>query len=324
MIESYCYDKNFCANFLDWKKEYVEYLKTAYWNGEDKYKGLKIYYQDPDSKESYSRVYYKKLAEFLNQRERALSNEINGEEFFYKADNYPGRGVLIRVESKDGKELFYLQSDQFGFSAPKGSAVKETQMRIYDVYLKGSKDEYKEEKVATWIWSSRTIGGSFLWPLEKGENRNPDYNKKRGGMKTLQDRCDLTLAEIRGCYEKDMREIGGEGNYLYNKMKNKKNENLRRWLKHFGDFETYVKYFCMEDFVDTDKENNKKFYPINLYCFPKQDETINENYKKEDIYNKTENEEKYYENLRRMLTDLCNMIVERSKKMENILNGVIQ
>lgn len=322
MSESYCYDRNCYANFLEWKEDYVKYLKSAYHNGTDKYKNISIY-QDPDSKGSYSLIYYRKLARFLNQRERVFFDKklFDDKEFVYEADNYEDKGVLILVKSKDGKALFYLQSDQFGFSAPSGSFVKRGKKHIYDVYLELSKDENKEENVAKWIWESRTIGGSFLWPLEKRENRNPAYNMARGNY-YLQDRCDLTLAEIRGYYEKDIRTIGEEKrNYLYNKIRNRENQNLSRWLEHFGDFDTYVKYFCMEDFVETidDKENNKRFRPINLYSFPEQKNIIDERYMHEDIYDKTKDEKKYYINICNMLNILCKKIIARSKKMEKII-----
>ena len=139
-------------------------------------------YVDPDgikrSKSMYiykDRGYYAKLAEVLQNRDKRF-------EVYLAPDNEPG---IVFCNKKDNK-TFHLKSDQFGFSAPSGRLN-----HPYDEYLLKTKPEhieYAKSKIAGWIKSTRSIGGSFLWPMEQKEdtkkedttwNLDPDYNRRR-------------------------------------------------------------------------------------------------------------------------------------------------
>ena len=53
------------------------------------------------------------------------------------------------------------------------------------------------EFLANYVYTTRTLGGSFLWP----ETLWKDYNKSRGNGNYIEDRVDLTLLEIKHYFE---------------------------------------------------------------------------------------------------------------------------
>lgn len=53
------------------------------------------------------------------------------------------------------------------------------------------------EFLANYVYKTRTLGGSFLWP----KSLCSTYNKSRGIRNYIEDRVDLTLLEIKHIYE---------------------------------------------------------------------------------------------------------------------------
>ena len=153
--EDYYYNK-----FSDWEGEYVQ-------NGELVYRK----YKDPDTEESRSYEFYEKLTKFLNIQENSSKYQLKGK-YTYKFNYTNPYGIEVREKSNDSRDmkkeiesgpLFYLKSDQFGFSRP--STEKK---HPYDSYLeKSSYSETSKENVAKWLYETRRLGGSFLWPMEK-------------------------------------------------------------------------------------------------------------------------------------------------------------
>lgn len=165
--------------------------------------------------------------------------------FIYSFDisSYP----YIKVEEADeeGKHshLFYLKPDQFGFSAP-----SKNKNHPYDTYILKSEvkgDAIKD--VGKWVYKSRTIGGSFLWPLEVDQKGKPidniQYNLRRGGSckggAYIEDRVDLTLLEIMMVLE-DRKDVKVILDKYYDK-------NMRKWLNHFKSFDIYTSFFCFDE-----------------------------------------------------------------------------
>lgn len=260
-------DEKYYNSIEEWEKVYRPFLMQLYKIDKiaDQYKDP---YRDPDSYYTNAKKFYRDMATFLNKREEEFHNHnrLNGK-FKY---SYDKDEKFIKVV-EDEVTLFYLKTDQFGFSAP-----SEEQSHPYDTYItkiiEQSNDQNKEKEiedaikdVAKWVYESRTIGGAFLWALEDNYSGSSDkpkpqhdfqYNRIRGGSEKggsyIEDRVDLTLLEIKAVLETEKNNC-----LLANQYKNKK--NMQRWLNHFkkegySAFETYVEFFCFNDFVD--KEYN--------------------------------------------------------------------
>ena len=213
-MKSYVNDK--INDFEEWKKCFIVNREIN-----------KNVYEDPDSN---SENLYKDLVIFLNAQEEKII--IPEKRFSYEFSEKPlGINVIKNCEI-----LFILKSDQLGFSAFN---------HIYDRYIEKAEDENSARKqVCEWIYESRSIGGCFLWPMEKGDKgwiTNPFYNILRGRGR-MQDRVDMTLQDIKNCYEK------ADNSWLRNQC-NKK-ENMKIWLDRFGTFNTYSKFFCFEPFIE--------------------------------------------------------------------------
>lgn len=310
----------------EWKKEYKEFLKEYekflcdkkddeikdnWGNGIDPYR-------DPDSN---CFEFYKDLAAFLNEQEKKYIKQ----EKLYHYEAW-GKPFGIKVTDNKGKLQFYLKSDQFGFSAPKDNKYP------YDSYLqKSSYSETSKENVAKWLYKTRSLGGSFLWPMEPdgkgGYQENPQYNNTRGGTKHsagnpkyyIEDRVDLTLLEIKQVMDyigSDHPEL--QGNILWNCCLPE--TNMVRWLKHFKTFETYVKFFKLDIFVDKD------YIPFDIV-------KANEDSIETTIYTglnrprsiwKSKTEEMDDVELKDMFNYLSEKIVQRSEAMEEIVRQEVE
>jgi hypothetical protein len=70
-----------------------------------------------------------------------------------------------------------LKSDQFGFSVPKTEndhEPKKLMRHPYVIYYENKTDKEKALKnIVNWVYKTRSIGGSFLWPEEEGFNQPP-------------------------------------------------------------------------------------------------------------------------------------------------------
>lgn len=308
-----------------WKDAYVQNGK-----GEPDYS----IYNDPDTEESRSYEFYEKLTEFLNIRENSPEYQLEGK-YTYKFNYTNPYGIEVREKSNDPRDMnkeiesgpiYYLKSDQFGFSRP-----SKKHKHPYDSYLeKSSYSETSKVKVAEWLYNTRSLGGSFLWPMEQktcgGWDSNPKYNTERGGTKFrrggsyIEDRVDLTLLEIKQVMDYirfDHPEL--EGNILWKCCMPE--TNMVKWLRHFGDFRTYVEFFKFDKiFVD---ENNLIPYDIttNKLTTNKLIETktyIGEN-RPRTIWT-GEDKDMDEEQLGNMFNNVAERIKERSKKMEDIVN----
>lgn len=267
-IKCYCCgDRNknkndvFVKDSEDYKKWLDTYTKDLenYVNRTDVL-SVKKHYQDPDGSYYFkNKEFFTDLTDFLNKQENDHIKEENRYTYRFEKEDYK-RGICVR---KNNETLFYLRSDQFGFSAP----TPDDREYPYDLYSK-SDDKDKCKKIATWISNTRTIGGSFLWPLKLNKTSfHREYNQARGGKNTsknnyfMQDRVDLTLYEVSCFYDKDNKQ---------KKFKTKlstyieKYKYAKEWFEHFENFSTYVKFFCFEDFVignevkDMTRNNNEK------------------------------------------------------------------
>lgn len=309
-------------NLKEWIGVYKPFLKHAFsetdvnWDADP--------YQDPDSKMTNSEEFYKTLKTFLKAQEKSFQEKklLTGN-FVYTFDILSHPYIKVEEVDKDGNHqpLFYLKSDQFGFSAP-----SQEKNHPYDSYIEKSENKNNAiTNVAKWIYESRTIGGSFLWPLEVNSDEkpidNPPYNIARGGSckrgTYIEDRVDLTLLEIKTVLE-GAKEKCILANYI------NKNKNLERWLNHFkveksseSPFTTYVDFFCFNAFVIEDKQEGRKEYKIRNIITSDFYKTIKGVYGKKDIYNKKKPLE--IDKMEKMLNTVNCLIKERTEDMENIL-----
>lgn len=269
------------------KNEYCIYLqKKGSWKRD--------LYNDPDLK--VEGEFYSKLVEFLNKREKDFLGATR--HFEYKRTEsvaVKGKGYKVPpsidvIDAHSKNHILYLRSDQFGFSAPRGENTESGAWNIKYPYGKFLSFGGSAVLVSETIYTTRTIGGSFLWPILFATNPrgkkcwwNP-YNYYRGIGDYLEDRVDLTLYEIKAFYDllkknndvsidelkNDNDSIMFCESKLVTMEKNEKDRyfaNMSVWLKHFGTFENYINYFMLNDFVDSD------YNPIDLVT----DKKINEN-----------------------------------------------
>lgn len=316
-------DDTYYENLQDWNSAYIPFLTNFFIHGNWERKNEP--YEDPDST---AEEFYKALRIFLQAQEDSYRDLLNGH-FKYEFD-FP----YIKVEKETNEEgiyeqLFYLKSDQFGFSRP-----SDKKSHPYDTYIEMcSNKENAIENVARWIYESRTIGGAFLWPLEvdeKGElyNRNnPPYNMRRGGSckggSKIEDRVDLTLFEIKMLLD------GKHNNKVILERVSRDGTNMKKWLDHFKSFETYISFFCFDDFLSEKDIINIVGSNINT---EKPDQNHIELLKENDI-----GERKIYEiccrrgypnigtplldneKLKTMLNNVNILIKRRTEKMEEII-----
>lgn len=253
----------------DFENEYMEYLKKP--NGE-------CPYEDIDTVKCKNVKFYKNLAKFL---EKILGLEFKGPDI----GDYP-----FAIKFQDDQGVMYLTSDQFGFSAPYSDNSKENKKSLswngeksypYARFLsvkcdddKGAGNMKQRSVVASCIYETRTIGGSFIWPKVKmGRAYQSGYNMRRGVKSYIEDRVDITLYEVSRFYEVYSPPKGNKSvidncksvikNYKKDNPKSKlfgkpdyDNENLAmyRWLSIFETFEGYVEKLKFESFMAKDKD----------------------------------------------------------------------
>lgn len=292
-------------------KNYIVRLDSAYENYDAWYKAFvsnnktnDYLYMDPDNS---SVLLYRDLACFLNKREEQVEG-LNG--IFSYELSFDPFGIKV---TDDKKDIWFLKSDQFGFSAIGG---------IYQAYIEKAPDrEEALRQVSQCIFVSRSLGGSFLWPMDEKKDggwiSNPQYNKTRG-RKPIQDRVDMTLLDIRNCFFKT------KGSWLFQQYNNR--QYMKKWMDHFIDpegepsrrpesgFEKYIEYFCFDSFVSKFVSKQKHRYPKDLLG---KESTIKDFW---DSQHKTSLCDYDYKEIETIFSNLKDWITDRSNEMEKIIN----
>lgn len=290
------------------KNNYIEYLKESKNKNQDERNALWAKYKNPyididgdyrkDRKDHSN--FYSDLCLYLNKQEERLITE---DRWHY---DLSWDGII----AKNDKIELCLRSDLFGFSAPQ---IKTKDNRYpYNYYLNTIG---KEETVADIIWNTRSLGGSFLWPVVKtnGELRST-FNMNRGVKSYIYDRVDLTLFEIRVFYS--FLKIFKHFEVIKNEMKHKGFILLKgndanaiyEWLKHFRTFQTYVEYFSFQDFVKDKRRNIINIANNKILKYPQNKEKVPE------IPDLSPKEIEY------MLLNVNNKILKRTRTMVDVIN----
>ena len=273
-------------------------------------------YTDPDGKKNTG--FYKDLSDFLNA---ARISRKNDKIISFEANEAPYGMITVYYKDQYGNEQhFTVHSDQLGFSAVclkyfrknyPLSRYLEMQKNKLDK-LKNKSDK-KLETVAKflseYVYTTRTLGGSFLWP----EDWYKGYNMERGNGSYIEDRVDLTLLEIKHIYK--FREL--ENQLIYSKdylFKRYKNQYADKWFGFFDSFEDYVDFFMFNDFVEDISTNGKKEYmPINILT-GKRFKTDYPGYEMDTL-----KDIKEYK-LKAMLERVRDMVEKRTIRMEDLIN----
>lgn len=273
-------------------------------------------YNDPDGKEN--KGFYRALSDFLNaSRISRKNNKI----LSFEANEAPYGMITVHYKGQNGKEYgFRLHSDQLGFSAVPCIYFRNNYpLSRYLEMQKNKLDKRKNKSnkatdavadfLAGYVYTTRTLGGSFLWP----ESWYKAYNMSRGNGSYIEDRVDLTLLEIKHIYK--FREL--ENQLIYGKdhlLKQYKNQYADKWFGFFDSFEDYVDFFMFNDFVEDISTNGKKEYmPINILT-GKRFKTDYPGYEMDTL-----KDIKEYK-LKEMLERVRDMVANRTKKMEDLIN----
>lgn len=284
-------------------------------------------YNDPDKKENVD--FYNDLSDFLN----AASCE-HRKDLLFKANGLSKKGIMV-YRKKDKKEYFTIQSDQLGFSADTWiyfstkyplSRYLEMQKNKLDKLKNKSDIDVVADFLTKYVYTTRTIGGSFLWPESwykaynmnrgNGKNNKSDNkdNNKDNNIGYIEDRVDLTLLEIKHIYEfrKLEKLLPYGGDILFQEYKN---NDAQTWFGFFDSFEDYVDFFMFNDFVkNIGTSLEKEYMPINILT-GEAFETDYPGYKK-DTLKEIEDEKQ----LKEMLERVMDMVEKRTKKMEDLIN----
>lgn len=273
-------------------------------------------YIDPDNKKNEE--FYRELSNFLNaSRISRKNNKI----LSFEANEAPYGMITVYYKGQNGKEYgFRLHSDQLGFSAVPCIYFRNNYpLSRYLEMQKNKLDKRKNKSnkatdavadfLAGYVYTTRTLGGSFLWP----ESWYKAYNMSRGNGSYIEDRVDLTLLEIKHIYK--FREL--ENQLIYGKdhlLKQYKNQYADKWFGFFDSFEDYVDFFMFNDFVEDISTNGKKEYmPINILT-GKRFKTDYPGYEMDTL-----KDIKEYK-LKEMLERVRDMVANRTKKMEDLIN----
>lgn len=260
-------------------------------------------YIDPDGKKNTD--FYRALSDFLNAANSHRKNKLS-----FEAYETPDEMISVYYNKgkKGEKKYFSLQSDQLGFSAVPWIyfSTKYPLSRYFEM----QKNKEAAQFLAEYVLTTRTLGGSFLWP----ETLHEQYNKYRGIRSYIEDRVDLTLLEIKHIYEirKWEKLLPYGGDILFQSCKN---NDAQTWFGFFKSFEDYVDFFEFNDFVENISKTSKKEYiPINILT-GKAFETDYPR-RQTNVLKKIEDEKQ----LKAMLERVRDMVAKRTKKMEDLIN----
>ena len=311
VIKSYAFENNKIVNgWEDWNKEYTKSLKDEVFGENKKRYSCGRVYCDPDEGNI---EYYTQICHFLNSQEQKI---IEKNKWYHYCTGIYNEKARINV-CKEGRFIFCLKTDQFGFSAPRAENVSGPQNVVPQPFCKYYEKEEDKEKAITnivkWIYITRSLGGSFLWPEVKGTS----YNIYRGGSiprdnkRYMQDRVDLALLEVLHFFSNNYEQYNND--MLYRQIK-KENTHMKEWLEHFGSFETFVTYFKFDDFVE--KKDGKIDGKIDGV------KSIIDGKKLNDKGRENCELPQDSEGLYKVLNRITDMIYKRTNKMEEILKGV--
>lgn len=279
-------------------------------------------YIDPDYKKNED--FYRALSNFLNAANSHRKNKLS-----FEAYETPDEMISVYYNKgrKDEKKYFSLQSDQLGFSAVPWIyfSTKYPLSRYFE--MQKNKSDKDPDAIANfltkYVYTTRTLGGSFLWPESwykaynmnrgNGKNDNKDNNKDNN-IGYIEDRVDLTLLEIKHYFEyrelDDKKKFKYSGDILFSRYKFL---DTQTWFGFFDSFEDYVDFFLFNGFVKEINKNGKKEYmPINILTGdPFEKDYLN--YEKDVL--KVLEEDK----LKAMLDLVMRKVKTRSEDMEKLI-----
>lgn len=167
--------------------------------------------------------------------------------------------ITVYKDPKCEDYCFTLHSDQLGFSAVPWIyfSTKYPLSRYFE--MQKNKSDKDPDAIANfltkYVYTTRTLGGSFLWPESwykaynmnrgNGKNDNKDNNKDNN-IGYIEDRVDLTLLEIKHYFE--YRELDDKKNFKYSGdilFRYYDNLDAQTWFGFFDSFEDYVDFFSV-------------------------------------------------------------------------------
>lgn len=325
--------RHFCGE----KEIYLEYLKQKM-QGKEPDMGSDEIYIDPDNTYQNSDCeFYNKLVDVLMKQRKAgdaWSYSLHG----YTAGNERPAGIWVE-DPASSEPVLYLRSDQFGFSAPKKEGSWDERYPYASFLNLGGEESF----VADCVWDTRTLGGSFLWPLidaarcgKNGESWkvwDSRYNMHRGVGSYMEDSVDLTLYEIKCFYDLTKQHPDWNDEILCEKLTDAGGlllnyaDHMRicKWLRHFQDFKGYVESFCFHPFV------NERYEIVDIteakltwedgdgYGFALDVPVLNGESVKDYRASKRIRNIKDAKKLRQVLTNVRSMTVRRTKQMESLV-----
>lgn len=284
-------------------------------------------YNDPDGKENEK--FYRALSDFLNaSRISRKNNKI----LSFEANEAPYGMITVHYKGQNGKEYgFRLHSDQLGFSAVPCiyfrnnyplSRYLEMQKNKLDKLKNKSDIDVVADFLTKYVYTTRTLGGSFLWPeswykgynMSRGNGREIKDKIIKGNAGYIEDRVDLTLLEIKHYFE--YRELDDKKNFKYSGdilFRYYDNLDAQTWFGFFDSFEDYVDFFMFNDFVEDIGIGGKKEYmPINILN--------GEPFEKDCLYYEEDILKNICEKgLKDVLERVMNMVANRTKNMEKLI-----
>lgn len=108
-------------------------------------------------------------------------------------------------------------------------------------YLEGDNDE-KAKKIGEFLLISRTIGGHVFWPAHQ-VSRQKTINQVKGG-KSIYDRFDFTLAELKNFYD-----TKSDNQFLYYEPLYKAFQRYKWFFEKFDSFHDYVCKMKLDNFL---------------------------------------------------------------------------
>lgn len=175
------------------------------------------------------------------------------------------KSIKVEERKKNGQSFFELKINILKKKANENKDTIIAQIGLGADYIGPSvywacEAGMKEKQIGEFLETTRTFGGHIIWPRWIGvPKRKGEYgyefirdfksiNIFRGGEKGFYDRIDLTLFDLKEWYLEQTCKL--KLTYDKNKI----------WLEQFVDFEGFVNFFKLNDYVC------KKEYKIKNLC----------------------------------------------------------